>query len=770
MRRLRRLVALLAAVHVASGLSTAPVDTRAAEPAREIGVSADRLALTMDGQPIRDGAALQREVNASIAAGDPSYSVAEGAYYFDDGSPLLLYRARNWSLLADPGRVTLWFRVTREWRTGGVLILECTDVRVYGLAVDYDPPAFYQGTVLSLIDSSSGVTRATAAGSSSISCFRRMSVEVAKCRTGQPTTLYRYNRLARAWTSLPGLNCYPGDGATIVPGPEPWPCCNDGGSKHPQPVSLAMCKEACVNDTSCTAVVTAPIAQPTPKPPATGTVSALVQTDPGFPEPHDYVAAHSTANDPSDNYVNAPAIWPRHIGYGCNRTLGCPGHGAGVLEPRNASLPPGINGFQLLASAQAGDKITISIRKGITWHIQNSTRISSANISIHGASLFGLSEFDGGGGHRYADVWLGRRKRVSMTQLCGRAPGRLCFGVLASNADAFHSSGTRRGPSLNNVTLSNNFDDFLNVHSRMQLLGDKLGDTEIIVLDPRLQVAQGVPDDTPYGAAETMPNAKPGDVLEFHALNTFVPHGFATIRSLVRLNDAAAIVKYGAAVVNATSGRAPFRMTPPMSGNVAPDVGQFCKLFAKQHGLPECSSRVWRVSLAKPLPQSVQRFDIVSLQGWDNAGLSVRNSHFFGGIDGVHCKSNGAVFENNAMACTGFDVSPWQHYLEGPPHLENMTVRRNTFTACGGVFGTMRVNCSGLNNGTNLPTYAGAGGQATDGFCTGVNGAGVMIPSTCDMHSMDVEGNHGPTDCTVFDDDGAQSTCCSACGAACKGC
>ena len=28
------------------------------------------------------------------------------------------------------------------------MILECTDVHVEGLIVDYDPPAFYQGTVL----------------------------------------------------------------------------------------------------------------------------------------------------------------------------------------------------------------------------------------------------------------------------------------------------------------------------------------------------------------------------------------------------------------------------------------------------------------------------------------------------------------------------------------------------------------------------------------------------------------------------------------------
>ena len=279
-----------------------------------------------------------------------------------------------------------------------------------------------------------------------------------------------------------------------------------------------------------------------------------------------------------------------------------------------------------------------------------------------------------------------------------------------------------------------------------------------------------VPNDTPYGAAETMPNVKPGDTLEFHALNTFVPHGGATVKSLVRLSDAATVEKYGAAAVNATSGRPPYHMLPPMDGNVIPDVGQLCGAFARQHGLPRCSSRVWRVTLEEPVPASAQLFDIVSLKGWDAAGLSVRNSHFFGGIDGVHSKSNGAIFENNVLACTGFDVSPWQHYLEGPPHLANMTVRANTFTACGGRYGTIRVNCSGLNNGTTLPTYAGGTGHATDGFCTGVGGAGVMVPSTCDMASMVIDGNHGPTDCTVFGDMGAQSTCCSACGVSCKGC
>ena len=72
---------------------------------------------------------LQAAINASIIAGDPSYTIQEGAYYFDDGSPLLVYRANQFQLRG-AGVVELWFKVTEKWKTGGVLILECEDVSV----------------------------------------------------------------------------------------------------------------------------------------------------------------------------------------------------------------------------------------------------------------------------------------------------------------------------------------------------------------------------------------------------------------------------------------------------------------------------------------------------------------------------------------------------------------------------------------------------------------------------------------------------------------
>jgi hypothetical protein len=669
------------------------------------------------GLPLRSARDLQAAISASISSGAASYTIAVGAYYFDDGTPLLLHRAKNWVLRAEPGGVELWFRLMSgtNLTTGGVLIKECENVAVSGLTVDYDPPAMYQGTVLGVDAVGSAAAEQAAAAVEKAACYLRADVELSSCKkAGGPdaTALRTLERAAKRWTAHADTNCFPTAGAAYVPGaPEPWPCCSTaGGAKEPRLVTLAACEAACLSYRNCTAIVTGAYSAGPPHHPTTGLATMLVRTDPGYPEPHIYTRKHVPSHEPSDQGSPGIAIWAKSAGYSCNRTLGCPGHFPATLYPANSSLPKDVNRFDLLSTAQPGDKVTISIRKGLTWHVQNSTNVSTTDVVIHSSSLFGLSEFDGRGGHHYTNVYLGRRQYaqpLDMTDLCGRAPGRLCWSALVSSADAFHSSGCKFGAKLHNVTLSNNLDDFLNVHSRMQLLGDKLSPTELIILDPRMATASGEPNDVPYGGAETMPNAKRGDVLQFHAINTFAMHGEATVVSTERLTSQAIIEKYGKAVTAATDGSAPYRMHPSMGpGGFAPDIGQICQATSDKYHLPyRCQSRVWRVTLETPLPAAADLFDIVSLKGWDNAGLEVRDSKFFGGIDGVHSKSNGAVFVNNTMACTGFDVSPWQHYLEGPPHLGNMTITDNVFTACGGFYGAAYpsngyiVNCSGLNNG-----------------------------------------------------------------------
>lgn len=439
--------------------------------------------MTVTGLPLLSALSLQAAINASIDAKEPSFIIPAGAYYFDDGSPLLIYRAKSWALRAN-GTVELWFRATETWRTGGVLVKECDSISITGLTVDYDPPAYYQGTVTGLVprevqgaDHRHHGDRAKEDSEAALmACYRRMDVTVSSCAKASGVTLHQLNRRTGMWSTVADTNCYTGHGASVVPGPEPWPCCHDNatGAKHPKPVTLDACRTGCSSDPQCSAIITGPHVGP-PRPPAprpSNLADFLVQTDKGFPEPHEYEAMHARSRDPSDDDdATQLMIWPKSIGFSCNRTMGCPGHFKSVLYPLDSSRPAGLNRMQLLASAEPGDKITISMRKGITWHVQNSSNVSTIDVSIHSASLFGLSEFDGRGAHSYRNVFLGRRPVVPGSNkslaLCGRPPGRLCWGVLASNADAFHSSGCKRGAQLINVTLSNNMDDFLNVHSRV---------------------------------------------------------------------------------------------------------------------------------------------------------------------------------------------------------------------------------------------------------------------------------------------------------------
>ena len=428
------------------------------------------------GLPLRSARDLQAAINTSIASGASSYTIAAGAYYFDDGTPLLLYRAKDWALRTKPGsHVELWFRVMSgtNLTTGGVLIKECENVAISGLTVDYDPPAMYQGTVLR-VDKEGSVSAEAAAAAleEKAACYLRTDVELSGCTrsSGVDASTRTLERAAKRWTVHMNTNCYPTAGAKYVPdAPEPWPCCSTAGAKEPKPVTLAACEAACLSYGNCTAIVTGAYSArpPSPAPHITGVASMLVRTDPGYPEPHIYTREHAHAHEPSGQGGPAIAIWAKSAGYSCNRTFGCPGHFPGKLHPVDSSLPKNINRFDLLSTARPGDKVTVSIRKGLTWHLQNSTNVSTTDVAIHSSSLFGLSEFDGRGGHRYTNVYLGRRMQaqpLNMTDLCGRAPGRLCWSALVSSADAFHSSGCKKGATLRNVTLSNNLDDFLNVH------------------------------------------------------------------------------------------------------------------------------------------------------------------------------------------------------------------------------------------------------------------------------------------------------------------
>lgn len=104
------------------------------------------------------------------------------------------------------------------------------------------------------------------------------------------------------------------------------------------------------------------------------------------------------------------------------------------------------------------------MRSGYTYLLHNATRVTSINITIHAASFMGFTEFDGRGGHVYQGCRLVRQP----PNFAQRWGSNSVTPMWAANADAFHSSGVKNGPTLDNVELSFSVDDFVNVHSRLQ--------------------------------------------------------------------------------------------------------------------------------------------------------------------------------------------------------------------------------------------------------------------------------------------------------------
>ena len=86
----------------------------------------------------------------------------------------------------------------------------------------------------------------------------------------------------------------------------------------------------------------------------------------------------------------------------------------------------------------AGDTITAATRTGFTVTLSYTTRVALENVVIHAAGNMAITEFQGGGGNTYTNV-----------SLVPRSADR----PLASNADGFHSSGMRLGPTLSGVTM-----------------------------------------------------------------------------------------------------------------------------------------------------------------------------------------------------------------------------------------------------------------------------------------------------------------------------
>ena len=183
-----------------------------------------------------------------------------------------------------------------------------------------------------------------------------------------------------------------------------------------------------------------------------------------------------------------------------------------------------------LLNKQVGYTVTLSYTSNITLR----------DIIIHAAGNMAITEFQGGGGNRYQNV-----------SLEPRGPST----PLGSNADGFHSSGMRRGPTLSGVRMRNLLDDYFNVHNTFQLVARRVGPASLLVGD--YQYLAG--DNTLYATQQTLSRVSAGEMSSFFPVNTFSypPLASATIATIQRVTDTDGLLQSAHAAISAMAKKTP---------------------------------------------------------------------------------------------------------------------------------------------------------------------------------------------------------------------
>ena len=152
--------------------------------------------------------------------------------------------------------------------------------------------------------------------------------------------------------------------------------------------------------------------------------------------------------------------------------------------------------------APLGSLVTLFGRRGITFQTTNSSQVLAEDVTIHAGGNMGFHENYGGGGHIY------RRVRIV------RKPGST--GLMALNADGFHSYSLSQGPTLEDSEISFTGDDFLNLWSGAYAVcapggGGPPDSNSLIIADSHSA-------DASFGRTSLLSTLRRNDVLQFYKL------------------------------------------------------------------------------------------------------------------------------------------------------------------------------------------------------------------------------------------------------------
>eukprot|EP00040_Diaphanoeca_grandis_P042547 m.265273 g.265273 ORF g.265273 m.265273 type:complete len:555 (+) comp60984_c0_seq1:250-1914(+) len=320
--------------------------------------------------------------------------------------------------------------------------------------------------------------------------------------------------------------------------------------------------------------------------------------------------------------------------------------------------------------------ITVFGRRGSTWQCFNCSEVLVEDVTIHAGGNMGFHENLGKGGNVYRRVKIGRNPTSN--------------GLMALNADGFHSSDMEVGPTLEDSEISFTGDDFVNIHNRMLVICD---------VDPEASNTSLIIIDVSGGGLAT---AALGDELRFYQLlpgqvnhaNPFI--GTGVVRSVSEVTDPATISKCHNA--------AHAMQQPPYNAQMVVGFG---------------SSPIFTVhfSTSLPVPVTATRFNLVNFDKRSGARAVIRNTHFHdncGSGGSVLVKAFNSTIENNIMArFSGLTVTQEQNWLEGDLGVRNVYLNNNTIIDVRNN-GAPRINVmSGLVNITCVNTTFVLNGTVT---------------------------------------------------------
>lgn len=291
-------------------------------------------------------------------------------------------------------------------------------------------------------------------------------------------------------------------------------------------------------------------------------------------------------------------------------------------EGRFRVFPRGGWAYKYPAGIVPGTRLALADRSmRMAFNLKDSDACKLEDITVHATPHMAFTEHFGAGGHTYSRCRVVRRPGTN--------------GLLASNADVFHSVAVTRGPTIEDCEFSYAADDLINIHGLLSLVFEQRKPDNI---DLVTQLVSSFPV---------------GTELRFYAHDSF------TLKATAKVLRSDSV-------------------------DIAERISAATELVASKKIAFLKPARVVRITLDRPI--EVERTDFVTSDDRVARGTIIRNNNFHDCYTrGVLLKTIGGLIENNRfdnMGIASIGVALDAHFMESP-FPSDIIIRGNTISRNG---------------------------------------------------------------------------------------